>query len=116
MLTGVVTTDEVVASSQIEPHATTLSCLACDDGKMSVEQHRAETIAGIPQIIYKIPIGGGPPNELNDISIGTMLDRIIIGPSPYPWAMYEAFATALTDAGVADAGNKVFVSGIPLRG
>jgi hypothetical protein len=74
-----------------------------------------ETIDGIPQIIYKIPISGGPPSELNEIGIGNMLDRILIGPSPYPWAMYEAFATALSDAGVADPGSKVFVSGIPLR-
>jgi hypothetical protein len=74
-----------------------------------------ETIDGIPQIVYKIPISGGPPSELDEISIGNMLDRILIGPSPYPWAMYEAFATALSDAGVADPGSKVFVSGIPLR-
>jgi hypothetical protein len=57
-----------------------------------------ETIDGIPQIVYKIPISGGPPSELDEISIGNMLDRILIGPSPYPWAMYEAFATALSDA------------------
>ena len=38
----------VVSSSQIEPHARKLECLACDDdGPMNIEQHRAETIDGI---------------------------------------------------------------------
>jgi hypothetical protein len=74
-----------------------------------------ETVDGVPQIVYKLPIGGGPPDDLNDISVASMLNRIIIGPSAYPWAMYEAFVSALSDAGVADASSKVFVSGIPLR-
>lgn len=78
-------------------------------------QSSIETVAGVPQHIYKIPIGGGPPDELNEIKIENLLDRVIIGPSPYPWAMYEAFVSALTDAGVSDAGKKVFVSGIPIR-
>jgi len=75
-----------------------------------------EVISGVPQLVYKIPLGGGPPDELNEISISKMLDRIIIGPSPYPWAMYEAFVSALTDAGVENPSGRVSVSGIPLRG
>ncbi len=74
-----------------------------------------ETIGGVPQLVYKIPIGGGPPDDLNDISLANMLNRIVIGPSAYLWAMYEAFVSALTSAGVDDASSKVFVSGIPLR-
>jgi len=34
----------VEASSVIEPHALKLACLACDDGRMAVDQHRAETV------------------------------------------------------------------------
>jgi Protein of unknown function (DUF2971) len=74
-----------------------------------------EVINGVPQGVYKIPISGGPPDELNQIGINNLLDRVIIGPSPYPWAMYDAFASAPAKAGVEDAGNKVFVSGIPIR-
>ena len=74
-----------------------------------------EVINGIPQLVFKIPIGGGPPDELDVLSLNNLLDRIIIGPTPYPWAMYQAFVTALTDAGVPDAATKVFVSGIPIR-
>lgn len=50
---------------------------------------------------------GLDPNEL--------LDRIVIGPTPYPFAMHEAFASALTDAGVVDAGKRIVISQIPVR-
>ena len=76
---------------------------------------KVETVEGVPQIVYKLPLGGGPPADLDNISIPRMLDRLIIGPTPYPWAMYEAFVAALAEVGVPDAGNKVFVSGIPIR-
>ena len=44
-----------------------------------------------------------------------MLDRIIIGPSQFSWAMFEAFTQALTTMGLEDARSKVFTSGIPIR-
>jgi hypothetical protein len=37
----------VVSSSQIEPHAAGLECVACGAERMTLEQHRAETIDGI---------------------------------------------------------------------
>ena len=37
----------VVSSAQIEPHATSMSCLACEDGRLSVALHRAETLEGV---------------------------------------------------------------------
>lgn len=73
-----------------------------------------EVIDGIPQMIYKVPLEGGAP-DLSAINIPRLLDRVIIGPSIYPWPMYEAFVAALTAAGVADAGARVCVSGIPIR-
>jgi hypothetical protein len=78
-------------------------------------QFSVEVIGGVPQTIYKIPINGDPPDQLGEINIGNLLDRVIIGPSPYPWAMYEAFVSELIKAGVPDAAEKVLVSGIPLR-
>ena len=72
-----------------------------------------ETISGIPQTVLPIPLdhtaSGG------EVDLREMIDRLIIGPSPYPWVLYDAFCAALRDAGVADAEKKVFVSGIPLR-
>ncbi len=71
-----------------------------------------EVIGGVPQIIYQIPLDGSASPELDLVS---MFDRLIIGPSPYPWAMYDAFGDALAKGGVADAVTRVCVSGIPLR-
>jgi hypothetical protein len=58
-------------------------------------------------------LAGGP--DLDNVAIPSLIDRVIIGPSPYPWPMYEAFVAALTAAGVPDANQRVFVSGIPIR-
>ena len=37
----------VAASSVVEPAALKLECLACDEGRMAVEQHRADTVDDI---------------------------------------------------------------------
>lgn len=72
-------------------------------------------VAGVPQLVYKIPLNGQVSSTLTDLDLANIFDRLIIGPSQYPLAMYEAFRIALTDAGVANAGNKIVVSGIPIR-
>ncbi len=74
-----------------------------------------EIIGGIPQPVYKIPIDRRVSDVLADLDLPTLFDRLVIGPSPYPWPMYQSFVAALTDAGVADAGNRVWVSDIPIR-
>jgi DUF2971 family protein len=73
-----------------------------------------EVVGGVPQRVFKIPLAGGSPDLVN-VAIPSLVDRVIIGPSPYPWPMYEAFVTALSGAGVTDANSRVFVSGIPIR-
>jgi len=74
-----------------------------------------EVVAGVPQRVYKIPFQNRADANLTALSPNEMLDRIIIGPSQFPWAMYEAFVEALEAAGVADASNRVFTSQIPVR-
>lgn len=74
-----------------------------------------ETIGGVPQIIHKIPLDSGVSEALADIDLARLFDRLIIGPSPYPWPMYEAFVGALTESGVADAAQRVWSSNIPIR-
>jgi hypothetical protein len=78
-------------------------------------QPTTEVIGGIPQIIYRMPIDERVAPVLADLEFSRIFDRLIIGPSPYPWAMYEAFVEALTQAGIADAGKRVFTSNIPIR-
>jgi hypothetical protein len=75
-----------------------------------------ETIAGIPQIVHKIPLDDNPAENVTGISIPALVDRIIVGPSGYQIPIMQAFVQALTDAGVPDAANRVGASGIPLRG
>jgi hypothetical protein len=75
-----------------------------------------EIIGGVPQIIYKLPLDKSVSDTIADLDIAHIFDRLIVGPSPYAWAMYQAFVAALTNAGVSDAGGKVVISGIPIRG
>ncbi len=81
----------------------------------SLMESSMEIVAGVPQIIHKIPLDANASPILAELDIAAMFDRLIIGPSPYPLAMYEAFRTVLTTAGVADAGSKIFASLIPIR-
>jgi hypothetical protein len=43
-----------------------------------------ETIAGVPQPVHKLPLDVRVSNALADLDLSRMLERIIIGPSPYP--------------------------------
>ncbi len=72
-------------------------------------------INGIPQRVFKIELKDVPEEGFFGAEPNDLLDRLIIGPSSYPWPMREAFIKALTDAGVQDAGEKVWVSDIPIR-
>jgi hypothetical protein len=63
-----------------------------------------QSVHGVPQIVYKIPFE--PRNLIN---------RVIIGPSQYPSALYQAFVELLAQAGVSDPESKVCVSHTPLR-
>jgi hypothetical protein len=74
-----------------------------------------EVIAGLPQIVYRIPLDVNLSESLADLEFSRIFDRLIVGPTAYPWPIFEAFSTALTKAGIADAGSRVFVSTIPIR-
>jgi hypothetical protein len=78
-------------------------------------QSETRVVAGVPQIIYKLPLAESVAPILADLDISRMFYRLIIGPSPYPWVMYQAFVDALTSAGVPEANKQVFASGIPIR-
>jgi hypothetical protein len=74
-----------------------------------------ETIGGVPQTVYQIPLEENPTEGVSGVDIPQLFERIIIGPSEYPFPMYQAFRLALEEAGVEDAGSRVIISGIPLR-
>jgi len=77
--------------------------------------HSVEVIGGIPQLVYKLPIDATNQPALQGLDLSSIFDRLIIGPSPYPWSMYEAFREVLTEAKVPSADTRIFVSGIPIR-
>jgi hypothetical protein len=78
-------------------------------------QSSNEIVNGVPQIVHKIPVDESVSPLLADLEFSRIFDHLIVGPSPYPWVMYEAFAEELKKAGVPDASEKVLVSNIPIR-
>lgn len=74
-----------------------------------------EIIAGIPQIVHKIPLDSSASAQLIDLDFATVFDRLIVGPTQYAWPMHDAFLVALTKTGVREADKRLFASGIPLR-
>jgi hypothetical protein len=72
------------------------------------------TVNGVPQHILLIPLKNNPPS-LVGIEPAELLDRVIIGPTAYPMAVYNAYVAGLKEVGVVDASSKVKISFLPLR-
>jgi hypothetical protein len=88
-----------------------------DRSSGSSMESSTEVIGGVPQIVYKIPLDGTLSPALARLEFSNMFDRLIIGPSPYPLPLKEAFVEALSKAGVPPqlAKQRVCISGIPIR-
>jgi hypothetical protein len=74
-----------------------------------------ESVNGVPQPVFKIPLKDHAQSGMLGISIPDILERVIIGPTQYPLAVYDALVIELTAIGVKDADKKVVYSNIPLR-
>lgn len=72
-------------------------------------------LGGVPQKVYKIRLAHEPHNGLFEADIPSLLDRVIIGPTEYPYVTYSAFVSILDQIGVIDPSSKVVTSDIPLR-
>ena len=73
------------------------------------------TVGGVPQVVYNLPLDKSVDPILEDLDFAMLFERLIIGPSPYPISMFDAFADALSKAGVVDSGGKIIISDIPIR-
>jgi hypothetical protein len=71
-----------------------------------------ETIGGVPRTVYHMPLDASFDLAVEDLDFAKILDRVIIGPTPYPLAMQRAFQTKLGEARSLAA---VVMSKIPLR-
>lgn len=74
-----------------------------------------EVIDGVTQRIYKIPLRDIPEEGVSGLSIPSLIDEIIIGPSNDEIVLRRAFVDLLESAGCEDANSKVNYSGIPYR-
>ena len=72
-------------------------------------------LGGVPQRVFKLRLANEPENGLHGADIPSLLDRLIIGPTEFPYVSYSAFSNVLKDSGVKDHESKVIVSDIPLR-
>lgn len=89
-------------------------CFASEVSSRLIESN-VEDVAGVPQVVYKIPLDSAFDSVLADLDFFKLFDGLIIGPSKYPYAMYEAFCQELEKIGVVDAALKVRSSDIPIR-
>lgn len=74
-----------------------------------------EVIGGIPQRVLKLALKDRPDLGLTGLEPNQLIDRVLIGPCEHSEVIGQALWGALGAAGVADAGNKIFYTGIPLR-
>jgi hypothetical protein len=70
---------------------------------------------GIPQEVFKIPLKNVPDEGLTGVELPELIHRVIIGPTNFPLTIRDTLAKVLSEKGVKDALNKVFISDIPLR-
>jgi hypothetical protein len=78
-------------------------------------QKRVELVRGVPQVVFAVPLAAEHNGVAIGLSLDSLLDRVIVGPTEYPDVMREAFVQLLHEAGVHDPDKKVHVSQIPLR-
>ena len=73
------------------------------------------SISGVPQIVFKFPLDARVAPEIAPLDVAAIFERVILGPSRYPWVMYEAFKRTLEQVGVSEPGAKIITSSIPIR-
>lgn len=75
-----------------------------------------QIIGGIPQPIMKISLNANTPDGSPSFhSLERVFDRVIIGPSEDQVAVHQAIVRILWTQGFRDFGQRVKISGIPLR-
>jgi hypothetical protein len=76
-----------------------------------------ETINGFPQPVMKLPLRNVSDGEhlITGLEIDELVERVIIGPTKFPDAVWEAMVASLSETGVSDPEHRVVISDIPLR-
>lgn len=85
------------------------------DAKSPAMTEETVVLDGVPQKVFKLRLANEPEVGLFGADIPSLLDRLIIGPTEFPYVSSVAFANALAEAGVDEPESKVVFSDIPLR-
>lgn len=72
-------------------------------------------VGGIVQRVYYVPMRNVPDKGLHGAELNEVLYRVLIGPTPNPALVREAFVQLLRDAGVDNPDERVRASDVPLR-
>jgi hypothetical protein len=88
---------------------------ALDDNQLARIPTQIMTLGGVPQRVFAIPFRNYPDEGFVGATIPELVDRVLIGPSANSYAIYQAMVSELQRLGVADASERVYVTGIPLR-
>ncbi len=96
-------------------YAPTLGAYTPSLGPSRLMERSTEVVSGVPQIVYKVPLDASVSTQIADLDFTQIFGRLIVGPTPYPWPIYNALVDELTKAGVANSDKHVRVSGIPIR-
>ena len=83
--------------------------------RSSVISQSIRSISGVPQVIQSIPLINSPSDGLVGADLDNLIHRLIIGPTQDRFALWQAFVSLLSDAGVSSSFQRVHASGIPLR-
>lgn len=86
-----------------------------NEKKGSIMKKLVAVVGGTPQIIYVLPLSNDPENGLNGADIPNLLDRVIIGPTQFPYISSMAFAHEIAAHGIENSFERIRVSDIPLR-
>jgi len=81
----------------------------------SLMRHEIKVLNGVPQKVYELPLDKTLSPVLADLDISRIFDQLIIGPTDYPIAMYDAFKEELDKIGIQEIANRIKISGIPIR-
>jgi hypothetical protein len=73
------------------------------------------SFGGVPQRIFKIPLENVLEEGLFGIQVNELIDRVIIGPTNFPFEIKEALGIALETKGVDQPLGMIWISEIPLR-
>lgn len=74
-----------------------------------------ESIRGKRERVCKLPISAFKSAGISGMDLGTLIDRVIVGPTQYPEQVRARVIEALNQAGVSNAEARVRLSGIPFR-